>query len=232
VLRERCHLGPGSDVLEIGPGPGTATRGLVSSGATVTVVEPDPALASYLSDTLRQAPITALVASWEDVDLSDRRFDLVVAANSFHWVDPVTGSAKVREHLRPGAWFAKWWTVFEDPTRRDRFDVAVGALGVAPVFVSDQSTDDVREDSELANLTRAGFVDVGVEEVETERSLDAGEVRRMYASLGGVLRHPPAEQVRLLDEIEMLVDREFGGSLTRRYVTTLYTGRTPGPRFA
>jgi hypothetical protein len=198
---------------------------LVAAGAQVTVVEPNAALAAYLTETMRDAGLTAFVAPWEDVDLANRRFDLVVAATSFHWVDPTYGLAKVRKHLRPDAWFALWWTVFEDPSHRDDFSTAVQALGVAPVVPSAQPPDD--DDPEHAELLEAGFVDVRRDLVHTERSLDAKDVRRMYASLAGVLRHPPQEQPRILDEIERLVDRGFGGSVTRPYVTTLYTARSP-----
>lgn len=51
VLTECCGLGPGVRVLEIGPGPGTATRHLLAAEAEVVAVEPDPALARYLADT-------------------------------------------------------------------------------------------------------------------------------------------------------------------------------------
>ena len=48
-LTELTGLGPGSTVIEIGPGTGQATRSLVAIGAEVTAVE----LGSNLSDVLR-----------------------------------------------------------------------------------------------------------------------------------------------------------------------------------
>lgn len=44
--------GPGRAVLEIGPGLGVLTRGLLAAGAAVTAVEVDPGLADYLRTAL------------------------------------------------------------------------------------------------------------------------------------------------------------------------------------
>ena len=51
VLRERCGLGAGTKVLEIGPGTGQATRRLLELGADPLVgIEPDGALADLLRE--------------------------------------------------------------------------------------------------------------------------------------------------------------------------------------
>ena len=50
LLVDRCGLGIGTRVLEIGPATGLATMRLLDLGATVTAVEPGPALAARLRD--------------------------------------------------------------------------------------------------------------------------------------------------------------------------------------
>ena len=50
--------GPGSRVLEIGPGLGILTRGLLDAGAAVTAVELDRGLAAFLSEDLAE-PLAA-----------------------------------------------------------------------------------------------------------------------------------------------------------------------------
>jgi 16S rRNA A1518/A1519 N6-dimethyltransferase RsmA/KsgA/DIM1 with predicted DNA glycosylase/AP lyase activity len=40
-------------VLEVGPGTGIVTRRLLSAAARVVAVEPDPSLATFLSDAHR-----------------------------------------------------------------------------------------------------------------------------------------------------------------------------------
>ena len=38
-----------------------------------------------------------------------------VAATALHWLDPASTIAKIGRAVRPGGWFAAWWTVFADP---------------------------------------------------------------------------------------------------------------------
>src|ERR1700677_1061358 len=49
LLADRCGLGPGAYVLEIGPGTGRVTRRMLALGARVVAVEPDAAMAAYLA---------------------------------------------------------------------------------------------------------------------------------------------------------------------------------------
>ena len=45
-------------------------------------------------------------ASFEDWDDRGRRFDLLAAASSWHWIDPSIGWRRAHELLRPGGWMA------------------------------------------------------------------------------------------------------------------------------
>lgn len=53
AIVERAGIGPGERVLEIGPGLGSLTLGLLEAGAAVAAVELDRALAAMLPTTLR-----------------------------------------------------------------------------------------------------------------------------------------------------------------------------------
>ena len=85
-LSELAALSPGSRILEIGCGTGQATRDLLRRGHEVTCVELGPNLAEVARRSLPEAEI--VVSSFEDWDPGSRRFDLVFAATSWHWIDP------------------------------------------------------------------------------------------------------------------------------------------------
>ena len=51
---ELAGLGPDDSVLEVGPGLGSLTLGLLASGATVSAVEIDPVLAGRLPETVKE----------------------------------------------------------------------------------------------------------------------------------------------------------------------------------
>ena len=128
LLVARCGLRPGANVLEIGPGTGQATRRLLKLGAKPLVgVEPDPALAAYLEKSAGNR-LDLHIVPLEDAQLPARTFDLAVAASSFHWVDEELGLAKVFVALRPGGWWAMWWTLFGEAGKPDAFIAATTPL--------------------------------------------------------------------------------------------------------
>ena len=228
-LRDRCGLAPGAQVLEIGPGTGIVTRYLLSAGARVVAVEPDPSLASYLSGAHQTDELEIIGATLEAAELDHGRFDLAVAATSFHWVDQRQGLQKLSATVKPGGWIALWWTLFRDPDQPDVFSTAVeDLLGPSTRGVFDEPE---RPPFQLDDSTDGG----------TWRS---GPMRRMWrvASCRGPAssRRPrpepsthrwrrssadPLEQQALLDQIEVLASEIFGGRVERNFVTALYTGR-------
>jgi SAM-dependent methyltransferase len=124
ILVERCGLGPGAKVLEIGPGTGQATRQLLERGAAPLVaLEPDPELAAFLQERLG-GRIEIRPTTLEAAELEDD-FDLAVAASAFHWVDEQVGLELIHDALRPGGSVALWWTLFGDLIRDDPFREAV-----------------------------------------------------------------------------------------------------------
>jgi SAM-dependent methyltransferase len=88
-------LGPGSRVLEIGCGTGQLTVPLAERGAEVVALELGPRLAEIARrKTARFERVEVVVADFEDWPLPAEPFDLVVAATSFHWLDPRTRVAR------------------------------------------------------------------------------------------------------------------------------------------
>jgi SAM-dependent methyltransferase len=92
--------------LEIGAGTGKATRAFAARGIAVTATDPDAAM---LTELRRHVPATVDVVrgAFEDLSLG-RRFDLVFAAASLHWTDPVDRWTRVAARLEPGGVFASF----------------------------------------------------------------------------------------------------------------------------
>ncbi|WP_092617147.1 class I SAM-dependent methyltransferase [Jiangella sp. DSM 45060] len=101
----------GLDVLDVGCGTGIAARQFQAAGCVVTGVEPDARMAGFAR--ARDLPVE--VATFEAWDPRGRTFDAVVAAQSWHWVDPAAGAAKAARVLRPGGRLAIFGHVFEPP---------------------------------------------------------------------------------------------------------------------
>jgi SAM-dependent methyltransferase len=136
-------------VLDVGAGTGIASMQLVERGADVLAVEPDTRMASIA----QEKGIPTEIATFERWEPAGRRFDLVVFAASFHWVDPAAALPKVRDILSTGGKLALMWNRLKPtrPTRaefesiyRDYMDVGTRSM--------DGNPDDL-----VAVLAAAGF---------------------------------------------------------------------------
>jgi SAM-dependent methyltransferase len=229
VLVERCGLGRGSSVVEIGPGTGQATAELLRHGATVHAIEPGAALAEHLVAALGGDALTVAVSSFEEADLAEGAADIVVAATSFHWVDTAIGMGKVRSALRPGGWVALWWNLWYDPDGPDAF-----AQALDPIFEelgdrqSPAHVDQNQEEHWLPLMRPAGFDDVTAERFPWTVEQTSDELVALFGTFSGMRIRPAAEQAQVLERIRAVADEQFGGIVQRTYQTVLYTGRKPG----
>ncbi|MDH3679357.1 MAG: class I SAM-dependent methyltransferase [Acidimicrobiia bacterium] len=103
-----AETGPGP-VLEIGAGTGKATRALSALGKQVHALEPDGRMAALLQ--LNCGPALSRVdhVTLEDANLPDAAFDLAVAAQTWHWIDPEIGYDRVADALIPHGRLALLW---------------------------------------------------------------------------------------------------------------------------
>jgi len=229
VLRDRCGLRRGARVLECGPGTGRLTRHLLEAGASVTAVEPDPEMTRYLARALAGADLDVQATTFEEATLRPGSFDLVVAATSFHWVDPTLGWAKLGQLVAPGGWAALVWTVFGDLTRPDPFDEATsGLLGLEPGDQVRNTGFALDEAARRADLTdRAGLTGVECEQLHWTFRMDPEAVRAFYGSLMIVRTRPAPDREVVLERLEQEAVGRFHGVVERPFVTALYTARRP-----
>lgn len=234
LLRERCGLGPGSEVLEIGPGTGQATSQLLAHGATVTAVELGDAMAAALETKYHGHNLTVKVGAFEEVDLDRDSFDLIVAATSFHWIPPETGVPRCADLLRPGGWLALWWTHFGDPDRPDPFRDAVIPIfeelapslidtcpGMAFLAGTHHHATDAQARTTQIDAT-ARFGPVHYEAIPWSGRHTPAQLRALFASYSPCLALPPADRARVLDAIEDLATGTFAGLVERPYLTLIY----------
>src|SRR5690242_7579403 len=100
-----------ADVLDVGCGAGIAARQLAAAGCRVLGVEVDRRMAGFA----RATGVDVEVAKFEEWDAAGRRFDAVVAGQTWHWIDPVAGPVKAAEALKPEGGLAVFWNVHIPP---------------------------------------------------------------------------------------------------------------------
>ena len=229
-------LQPGARVLEIGCGTGQATLALAERGFAIVAVELGPALAEVARRKLAGfTSVEIVVAAFEDWPLPVQRFDLVLAATAFHWLDPAVRVSKLADALRPGgaiaiiathhvaggtaAFFAEVQSCYEqwDPSTPPGLRLIPG--------------DEIPRDT--SELDRSGrFEPAILRRYEWEQTYSTAAYRDVLLTYSDQRARPPEAGARLLDCIARLMDVRYGGSISKRYMNELCLARlrSPGAR--
>lgn len=99
-------------VLELGAGSGKLTQALVAAGHDVHATDPDEAMLDRLADKLPELRISQ--AGAEEIPAPDATYDVVVAAQSYHWFDLDEALPEIARVLKRGGALALVWNVKDD----------------------------------------------------------------------------------------------------------------------
>ena len=99
-------------VLELGAGTGKLTEQLVALGHDVHATDPDEAMLEVLRERLPD--VRTSVGSAEEIPAADSSYDVVVAAQCFHWFDHERALPEVRRVLKPRGRFTMVWNVRDE----------------------------------------------------------------------------------------------------------------------
>ncbi|MEV5610025.1 class I SAM-dependent methyltransferase [Streptomyces sp. NPDC052225] len=240
-LAELAGTGPGCRVLEIGCGTGKATVPLAEQGCRVVGVELGAEMAAVARRRLAGHPDVEIhVAAFEEWPLPPEPFDVVLAATAFTWIDPAVRVARSADALRPGGVLATVATHHIKGGTEDffvaaqdcyeRFDPSTPpGLRLRPAAdIPYDSAESGGRSTDLKSGAAPGS-DRSEPPVFHRYEWDATYTTEQYLGLlctySGHRALDPEARTGLLDALGRLIDRDFGGTITKRYLTELRTAR-------
>jgi SAM-dependent methyltransferase len=218
LLVERCGLGSGSAVLEVGAGTGQATIPMLNLGARVTAVEPSAAMVRELLARAAEYRFVTIETTFEDALLPEASFDIVASATAFHWVDPAVGVRKAARTLRDFGWLAIWSNVYGDPERPDPFHDAIQPLlsSHAPELIRPELPWP-EEGNDCPDFDEA---EEHVFRWETTHNPD--QVRALFSTFSPWIALPVERREPLLDALHALAADKFAGRVVRPCRTVIH----------
>ena len=212
-------------ICEVGCGTGIATRALSGRGGLVTAIDPDAdMLATARRRQAADASVEYVHTRFEDWTApSPPAFDLVVAAQSWHWVDSEIGYVRASQALCSGGALALMWNCparggFEHRAALDRVYRAVAPHLARSTQVFSAALDDTIHDLTLAPQ----FAHITASEYTWSQTLAAAGYIELLGTQSDHLLLTENTREQLFDGIRnVLVDH--GGTIETRYVTMLVT---------
>ena len=215
----------GREVLDVGIGTGISARPFSAAGCSVLGVEPDERMAAQA----RLHHLDVEISRFEDWDPAGRTFDLLVAGQTWHWVDPVVGASKAADVLRPGGRIALFWNVGSFPEGfGERFSAVYrrvvpefpffqlgtpeGIDSYAPLL--EKATEGIRRDGRFDEPEQWQFA--------WERAYTRDEWSEQVPTFGGHSRISREKLADLTSGIGDVIDRA-GGNFTMGYIAVVVT---------
>lgn len=222
-LVELAGVGPGTRVLEIGPGTGQASVPLAELGVSLLALELGPNMAALAADRL-----SGFEAARVLVDDFDRwapgvpGFDVVFSATAFHWLDPSTKFDSTADLLDPGGALA---TVATHHIAGGTESFFSEVQAYYRRFEPNWHPHKLRPAAEIPYDTDLGAgrydskpVFCRYEWTVGYHTADYLDLLRTYST---TLSLPPLGASALLRGIGQLIDGRYGGRITKRYLTEL-----------
>lgn len=223
----------GGRILEVGPGSGHATIPFAMRGYQIDAYELGENLAERWRENLAGFPNASIhVGPFEQAKLPESGYDLAIAATAFHWIPPEIGFPMVGRALKPDGTIALWWNR-HIATEEDRgFFTASRPLYErwAPDLIEDD-TNPPSDPSEIPSpvgdrIERSGWFGPVTEKhyiwtrtFDTETYLGLLDSYSRYRVMDDVTRQA------IFAELRQLIDRDFGGAVTKGFLTLLYLAR-------
>jgi len=206
-------------ILEIGCGTGKATEPFASRGYAMDCLDIGSDLAAVAATKFKRfGKVRIVVSSFEDWEPNDHLYDLVIAATSFHWMNPKVAYVKSAAVLKSSGALA----VFSNtPVRKDKgFFARVQDVyrACAPSIASDAPRPGKKQ-QESAGLEL--FQEPITRRYPWSTQYSTDQYIELLGTYSDHISLPDAERTALLRGIADLIDEEFGGSVLKQYEAVL-----------
>lgn len=216
-------------LVEIGPGTGKATAAILSRGASVVACEPGANLAAFLREKFAGSALDVRNTSFENTRFDGEHFDGLVAATSFHWVEPFARAEKAPSVLKPGGLLAVVGTnQVADAVDRGYFQASQPIYdkhfpGAGPPAQTPGRDVVPPEFEELRANPRVDEPELF--RYDWDQRYTTAEYLDLVRSYSNTAQMAPAARAAFLADLGAFIDHEFGGYVIRPLVITLSCAR-------
>ncbi len=222
-MEEIAQLQPGKLVLEIGPGPGIATVELAKSEAKVVCLEPSKAACKLARRKCATYPNVEVVNStFEAWELTNQKFDAVVAATSFHWVSPEIRNQKVAAALKDDGLLILMWNTPPQPSYEVHQSLAEVYQNYAPELAKYKGHQNHEQKLTIIGdkvINSGYFKNLTSEKLICRVTYSIDDYLTLLSTLSPYIRLESKQRAVLLAELQRVLELNYGTDLELDYLS-------------
>jgi len=206
-------------ILEIGCATGKATGPFALRGYSMDCLDIGRDLAAVATTRYERFDnVRIVVSSFEDWEPNDHKYDLVIAATSFHWVDPMVAYVKSASVLEPTGALA----VFTNTHVRKNegfFARVQDVYRVCAPSMTSGASDALKASQEPVGPEL--FQEPVIRRYPHSIEYSADQYIEMLSTYSDHISLPVAERKALLRGIADSINREYSGTVLKHYEAVL-----------
>lgn len=217
------ELTPRSKLLEIGSGTGKATMLFAKQGLRIDCVEPGEHLARIAEANCANWPrVRVYITDFENFPFQPKSYDLVVAAQAFHWITPSMRMKLASSALKDGGHLALIYNYSPKPSDETLLNLSklISRESMGRLDDSwDYATDILRWEDEIGRNER--FENLSVSHFPWQRTVTAEQYVGVFRTYSDFLSLPGGTRQRLATAMTKFIKRN-GGSVHLSYDCVLF----------
>ncbi len=211
----RTGLQTDSRLLEVGCGTGKATRPFAARGYEMVCLDIGTELIGVARAALKSFPNVSFVQTAFEAWDSPERFDLVLSATAFHWIDSKVRYVKAAAALKPTGWLA----VFNHHHVRKTEGFFAEVQSLYERYYLPPPTAQPTDETALpgSDAFRSPLRRV----YRWSETYTAADYINLLSTYSDHIALPDANSARLFDGITHLIETAYHGQITKHYETRL-----------
>jgi SAM-dependent methyltransferase len=216
-------------ILEIGCGTGQATIPFARRGYEMLCLDIGRELVAIARENCEPYPrVKIRNISFEEWTPEEGSFDLLISATAFHWIPAEVGYPKAARVLKDTGSIALFWNMHPKPYTGFFSEVQRVYRSVVPewVDISDGPTTEEKIREREAAIDGSGlFGKVEVRRYPWSRVYTKEQYLKLLDTYSDHRSLEAPRRRELYDGIGELIEEEYGGAVTRPYLSVLYVAK-------
>ncbi len=204
-----------SGILEIGCGTGKATQSFAERGYELVCLDIGADLIAVAREKLRDFPNVSFMTEAFEMSKLERKFDLIISATAFHWVDPKVRYMKAHEVLESKGFLA----VFSNQHVRKEEGFFAESQSLYDKYYAPLTTN---HPTHATNFPGVEAFQVPIKRVYPwTQTYSSEQYIKLLGTYSGHIALPDKNKRLLFEGIADLIETKYDGQITKHYEAVL-----------